>query len=66
MTHEVKPLRITLTRFLLCSIFNGFLFVVANILFLGLVQCNGCEKVDPGLVVHSFRDLIWWKGTMIG
>ncbi|RVW13591.1 hypothetical protein CK203_091908 [Vitis vinifera] len=27
MTHEVKPLKITLTRFLLCSILSGFFFL---------------------------------------
>ena len=59
MTHEVKPLRITFTCFPLCYIFNPFFFVVVNILFMGLVQCIGCEKVNPGLAVYSVRDLIW-------
>ena len=29
-----------------CVLFNGFFFVVTNTLLLGLVQCNGCKKVD--------------------
>ena len=50
-----------------CVLFNGFFFfVVTNTLLLGLVQCNGCKKVDLGLVVYSFRDQICWEETMIG
>lgn len=67
MTHEVKPLKITFTHFLLCSFqWFFFFFVVTNTLLLGLVQCNGCKKVDLGLVVYSFRDQICWEETMIG
>ena len=38
MTHEVKPLKIPFTRFLLCSIFYGFFFVVATICFYALLN----------------------------
>ena len=38
MTHEVKPLKIPFTHFLLCSIFYGFFFVVATICFYGLLN----------------------------
>ena len=44
MTHEVKPLKITLTRFLLCSILSGFFFFVATICFYAFAQCNGCGR----------------------
>ena len=58
MIHEVKPLKITFTHFLLCFFSMVLFFVVTNTLLLGLLQCNGCKKVDLGLAVHSFRDQI--------
>ena len=38
MTHEVKPLKIPFTHFLLCSIFYGLFFIVATICFYALLN----------------------------
>ena len=43
-----------------------FLWIIlccGHYLFPSLAQCNGCEKVYPGLAGHSHRDLLWLKGT---
>ena len=44
MIHEVKPLRVIFTRFLLCFVLHPFFS-----LFLGLDQCKSYGKVDPVL-----------------
>ena len=43
MTHEVKSLKITLTRFLLCSILSGFFFFVATICFYALLNAKALK-----------------------
>ena len=44
MTYEVKPLKITFTHFLLCSIFYGLFFVVATICFPALLNAMAVRK----------------------
>ena len=55
MTHEMKPLRITSTRFLLYFILHPF-----SALFLGLNQYKSCEEVDL-----AQRRLSWLNDTTL-
>ena len=44
MTHEVKPLKTTFTRFLLCSIFYRFFLVVATFCFWALLNALAVRR----------------------
>ena len=62
MAHEMKPLRITSTRFLLCFILHPFFLAP----FLGLDQCKSCGKVDLDLNCVFLQRFDMEKRVMIG
>ena len=50
MTHEMKPLKIMSYSFFFCVLFSNHSSLLWPICsFLGLIYCNGYEKLHPGL-----------------